>query len=238
MAIKVEFVDTTNSVPEEYWPKPAKFVLPDWYKFTPSYTGAKKDVLRGGGRGTNATIKRCVPVFDALNSGYIIFSSADVDVAIIDEQVVYTWPSDEPMINSHPVEQFRKHPTIGGEDAISAPKWFNPWSIRTPRGYSTLFVTPFHRESLFYSLEGVVDTDRYTNPVQFPFKISDPTWTGVIPAGTPIVQAIPFKRENYSHTVKSRSELKEDYTHKDYKKLTAKFFNSYRDSFWVKKEYN
>jgi hypothetical protein len=238
MAVKIEFVDTTNSVPEEYWPKPAKFVLPDWYKFTPSYTEAEKDVSRGGGRGTNATIKRCVPVFDALTSGYIIFSSADVDVAIIDGEVTYTWPSDEPMISSHPAEQFKRHPTIGGDSAVSTPKWYNPWSIRTPKGYSALFVTPFHRESLFYSLEGVVDTDMYTNPVQFPFQMKDPNWTGIIPAGTPIVQVIPFKRESYEHTVKRSSELKENYPQIARNKLMAKFFNSYRDGFWSKKEYN
>jgi len=235
----VEFVDTTNSVPEKYWPKPAKFVLPEWYKKTPSYMGVKKEVDRtAGGRNTNSTIKKCVPVFDALTSGYIIFSTSDLDIASVNGERVFTWSQDEAMISSHPPGQVTFHPLVGGEEAIPVPKWINPWSIRTPKGYSCLLVSPFHRDSLFHTLEGVVDTDTYTNPVHFPFHINDPEWEGIIPAGTPIMQVIPFKREEYRHSIKARKDLSVDYIGKAYKSLVAVFFNSYRDTFWFKKEYN
>jgi hypothetical protein len=239
MAIKIEFVDTTNSVPEEYWPKPAKFVIPEWYRKTPPYTAPKKDILRGeGARGTNSTIKKCMPVFDAISAGYIIPTPVDLDVKIIDGERIYTWPSMDKFIETHHPNQYTFHPKIGGERPEPTPKWGNPWAIRTPKGYSVLFTTPFHRDIPFHSLEGVVDTDTYNNPVLFPFKLADLNWEGIIPAGTPMVQVIPFKRENYSYTVSREEDLKEDFIRKSREKLLPTFFSGYKDRFWTKKEYN
>jgi len=74
----ITFTDTVG-VPEEFNPKPATASVPDWYKNIESYmNGAKRPTGEGN---TSATIKRCMPVFDAITGGYILYSYADVFVS-------------------------------------------------------------------------------------------------------------------------------------------------------------
>jgi hypothetical protein len=59
-------------------------------------------------------------------------------------------------------------------------------------------------------LPAIVDTDKHPIMVNFPFFLKE-NFSGVIPYGTPIVQVIPFKRENwkskFSISAKSQEEL-------------------------------
>ena len=66
-------------VPEEFNPKPASSFVPDWYKDLESYVGGEKKPTGEGG--TTGTIKRCMPVFDAIVGGYIITTYVDVFVS-------------------------------------------------------------------------------------------------------------------------------------------------------------
>lgn len=210
-------------------PKPASSLVPDWYKNTESYvSGSKKP---DGNAGTTATIKRCMPVFDAITAGYIIESPADVWVSIRDGQQYFEWSSFG-LISFHPIDQAPLHPN---KKPYAYAKWNNPWSIKTPKGYSTLFVQPFHRESIFTILPGIVDTDQYFPAVNFPFVINDPQFEGLIPMGTPIVQAIPFKRDSW----KMELGKQEDFTKQAnvIQKLNTKFFDRYKTMFWSRKEY-
>ena len=126
---------------------------------------------------TTGTVKRCMPVFDAVTGGYIITTYADVFISqrpILDSETNedtgktipwYEWPSFGP-IQWHPIEQAPTHPLRKDLPKESSyPKWINPWSIKTPPGYSVLFTQPMHRESVFTILDGIVDTDTYTAPV-------------------------------------------------------------------------
>ena len=188
--MEILFTNTTGHADLEL-PKPASGLLPDWYKNTQSYTTGEK--APNGKGGTHATVKRCMPVFDAITAGYIIVSPADVWVSIKNGIQNFEW-SDFGLISFHPIEQAPLYPQ---RKPFDYPKWTNPWSIRTPKGYSTLFVQPFHRESVFTILPGIVDTDQYYAPVNFPFVINDPLFEGLRPAGTPIAQVIPFKRDSW-----------------------------------------
>jgi hypothetical protein len=179
-----------------------------------------------------------MPIFDAIVSGYIIPTPVDLDIKILNGERVYTWPTMDNFIETHNPEQYTFHPLIGGEEPEPTPKWGNPWAIRTPKGYSVFFTTPLHRDIPFHSLEGVVDTDRYNNPVLFPFHLTDPNWEGIIPAGTPMVQVIPFKRENYTHSISRVENLKDNFVRKSRERLLPTFFNTYKNLFWIKKEYN
>jgi hypothetical protein len=194
-----------------------------------SYINGEKKP-RGDGK-TAATIKRCMPVFDAITAGYIITSPADVYVRIKDEQQFFEWSSLN-LITFHPIDQAPEHPN---RKPHAYPKWNNPWAIKTPRGYSTLFTQPMHRESVFTILPGIVDTDTYTAPVNFPMVINDPNFEGLIPKGTPIAQLIPFRREDWQMEIGSKKELKEQ--HSITQKLQTKFFDRYKSMFWNRKEY-
>jgi hypothetical protein len=92
-----------------------------------------------------------------------------------------------------------------------------------------------HRESVFSILPGVVDTDSYTAPVHFPFTLNDPKFEGLIPAGTPIAQVIPFKRNNWEMKFGGEKEIIEQ--QKVQTKLITKFFDRYKSMFRQPKEY-
>jgi hypothetical protein len=92
-----------------------------------------------------------------------------------------------------------------------------------------------HRDLPFTILPGVVDTDRYTAPVNFPFLINDPNFEGLIPAGTPIAQVIPFKREPWEMSIGKEKDLIEQ--NQVLNLLHTKFFDRYKNYFRAEKIY-
>jgi len=225
----------TLGVPEEYSPKLASALVPEWYKKVDSYiNGEKKPTGEGS---SSATVKRCMPVFDAIVGGYIILSAADVFVSQKEtedgtKQPYYEW-SSYGLIQFHPIEQMPEHPARNGHMAY--PKWINPWAIKTPEGYSSLFVQPMHRESPFTILPGIVDTDTYTAAVNFPFVLNDINFEGLIPAGTPIAQVIPIKREDWEMSIGTQEEFMEQQQVTN--RLQTKFFDRYKSMFRQPKVY-
>jgi hypothetical protein len=226
---KVIKFSNTNGWKDLEQPQLASAFIPDWYKNVESYIGGKK--VTDGKGGTMATIKRCMPVFDAITSGYIITSPADVMVTLKDGQQYFEW-ANFGLITFHPIEQAPEHPA---RKPHQYPKWNNPWAIKTPKGYSTMFVQPMHRESVFTILPGIVDTDMYTAPVNFPFVINDSNFEGLIPKGTPIAQVIPIKRDAWKMEFGGQEELIEQANITT--KLQTKFFDRYKTMFWSRKEY-
>lgn len=228
---KIVFTDMTQLDLEQ--PQPASNFIPEWYKNTVSYMNDEKKPT-GQGK-TSVTIKKCMPVFDAITAGYIITLPADIWVSIKEDdgkKVQYFEWSNFGLIDFHPIEQAPLHPNA---KPYAYPKIINPWAIRTPKGYSSLFVQPFHRESVFTILPGIVDTDRYSAPVNFPMVINDINFEGLIPVGTPIAQVIPFKRENWIKKIGQNNEVNS--IKKVIQKLETKFFDRYKTFFWTKKEY-
>jgi hypothetical protein len=100
--------------------------------------------------------------------------------------------------------------------------------MRTPKGYSTLFTAPFHHYDLpFQCLPAVVDTDNHPIPVNFPFLLRK-GFEGIIPSDTPIIQAIPFKRDDWeSNFLKEPLEKSLG----EYGKGNRKFGHRYK-TFW------
>ena len=217
-------------IDKKYYPTPASGLIPDWYKKMESYLGQKK--IPDGDGNTSVTIKKCMPVFDAITAGYILYTPVDLYVSQRDGFPYYEW-SDLELVSFHSKEQAPTHPNVN--ELLSIPKFRNLWSIKTPKGYSTLFVQPFHRESPFTILPGVVDTDTYLAPVNFPFTLNDTRFEGFIPAGTPMAQVIPFKREIWEMSIGDEEASKE--ANEVAIKLKSKFFDRYKTMFWHKKEY-
>jgi hypothetical protein len=238
----------TNTLSKEFEPPElASKNIPDWYKNMESYMGGTKKL---NGHGINqGTIKRCMPVFDAMTAGYLILLPADVNVSIKEYtptdpktgEVIpdlptkmmhhFEWCSFN-TVGFHPVEQAPDHPLHNGNPY---PKWMNPWSIRTPKGYSTLFVQPMHRDAPFTIMPGVVDTDKYFAPVNLPMVINDPDFEGLIPKGTPIAQVIPFKRDSWELQLGGQKELEDQKKVAD--KNETKLYDKYKSMFRVLKEY-
>jgi hypothetical protein len=67
-----------------------------------------------------------------------------------------------------------------------------------PEGYSVLYSQPYDRYDLpFLTTSGIIDNDKVTLPGTMPFFLVK-GWVGVLPAGTPYAQMMPFKREDWN----------------------------------------
>lgn len=217
---------------------PAKNKLPHWYKSMNLYMNQDgKAGLGENHEGPNTTVKGCAPFLDALVSGYIYELSFDVEMRKTDQGINIRWRTPDHVVNMH---DKRQHPGLpkpqnGKFDDVF--KWYNPFSIKTPKGYSTLFTHPLNRHDLpFRTFSGVVDTDFYPNATQFPFQVLDFKEPFIVlEKGTPLAQVIPFKRENWEI---SRNDLNLSNSQKANYELFSKIVRSYKSQWWQKKTYN
>lgn len=169
-------------------PKPAKSCLPDWFRKIPPIDKSHQTVSNNG-----LTIKRCMPFFDALATGFILPLAASVRLDIKDDgaRVDAGWEFDRVMVSNHGAHQVAGNP----QEPRPPCKFHNYWSIRTPPGWSCLFLPPLNREDQpFECLAGVVDTDTYAACIHFPFFATAADGLYAIEKGTPLVQVIPFRR--------------------------------------------
>ena len=110
------------------------------------------------------------------------------------------------------------------------------WMTRTPPGYSTLFMSPMHQEySPLKAIEAVVDTDKFLTDGLNSFFL-EKNFEGVIKQGTPILQAIPFKRESWEMVIDLNHDPEEIYTQN--KRGDLLYPNAYRSMAWEKKNFN
>lgn len=201
-------------------PKPSSTHIPQWYKDTPA---VNEKIL---------TAKRCVPMLDALSAGYIISLAEDV-YWDEDSENKYHVDSKVELVSRHMPIQTSNF-DIGDSYETQPYKWINQFFIETPKGYSTLFVHPLNRLDLpFYSFTGFVDTDNHPLIVNFPFLIKK-GFKGVIPKGTPLIQAIPIKREDWNSSMKDTD--KPHLYVKEYEVLNPPF-GWYKRKWWTKKRY-
>lgn len=151
MSKKIIFTKTLP-VSDEYFPKPASTLLPEWYKKTKSYLDDKKEP--NFVNATTATIKKCLPVFDAITGGYIIPTYTDLWIKKTEGNEIHYLTSGEIDIQFHSTPQAPYHPFMNQHPY---PKWINPWSIETPKGYSCLFIPPVHGGNEYFQIaEGIV----------------------------------------------------------------------------------
>lgn len=225
----------TLEVTDEFYPQPASKFIPDWYKELPSYFNNNKEPLDNGA--PVGTLKKCLPVFDSICAGYIITSSYDVwvkqkETDDLGKQPYYTWPTGLG-IEFHDVQQAPNHPKRNID--VAYPKWINPWAIQTPKGYSCMFFQPVHRESIFEIFPGVVDTDLWPVSVNFPFVLKDKNFEGLIPAGTPIAQLVPFKRDSWEMRLGGKTDFEN--AEKALSRKMTRFYEYYKNFARSKKEY-
>jgi len=227
-------------------PIPAKRNIPKWFK---------KLEHRDG----HTTVKGCIPFLDSLTAGYIIKSPIDLKIRhnVINPKTGQKDGEQEssladhlPSLSAvglavnqkpecHPTFQVAGSPMLEKNQNLPIHKFINPWTIRTPKGYSCLFVPPLNnRDDRFEAISGIVDTDIHKLPVNFPFVVNSdkyPVLETIIKKGTPIVQVIPFKRDSWIMSVEKQ-------TFKSYNSEIVKFFTTlidrYKNNVWQKKKWN
>jgi hypothetical protein len=210
----------------------SKSQIPQWYKDIIANRPFAEQSLN------QATVKKCLPFFDALTNGYMILTTQDLLFTqnIDSEFLNVQWAiEDTPSV----VVDIRQHtsyltPPLGHSSAHAV--WRIPFTFKTPKGWSILITHPLNRTDLpFTTTSGIVDSDKFPMyPGDIPFFIKS-NFNGILPAGTPIAQMIFIKRESWykKYSVKLNEEGK--FTRfLNLKNNTS--YGHYRKNIWQRKE--
>jgi len=231
---------------KEDYPTPIKLNIPDWYK------KLEHTIV-------NITIKGCVPFLDSLTSGYLLKFPQDFHVKhnidnknekgeeFKDSFQTFGLHDMQQILNAkrinlnsgmdtHSLKQLEGSPLIEKNKNLPFYKIVNPWKIKTPKGYSCLFVPPLNNsDDRFHIIPAIVDTDTFPNEINFPIVINGdkyPVLETTIKKGTPYVQVIPFKRNNWKMTLRSR---KQNEVQKSRLFYGLKILHIYKEKYWSKK---
>ena len=223
---KIKFIAVDKEM-TDVWPhpKPAIRYIPDEYK-------KLKRFLDGDFH--KATVKTCMPFLDSMSAGYIIPFTQDFLIDSIENDFTITPANrDKEDIGYHSKTQLPESwKKITGENAG---KFINKWLIRTPPGYSCLFIHPMNRtENRWKMIEGIVDTDTYINTIHFPFILNKRDESFLIKKGEPLIQVIPFKRESWK--MWSGFYLEKEHS-RTLQKLMSEWVDKYKKMFWHKKDF-
>ena len=214
----------------------SNYFLPKWFKSMdddiqspPNPKGYPNKFGKSGKtskKWSQGTVKRCPAIVDLITEGFIIPMWCDYLLQRNKNELEWDNKNFPYGIEFHPNNQIYNW-DLRKADFPEGVKFVNPWRIYTPPGYSVMFMTPTYQfEKRFTVLPGIVETDKYHH-VNFP-TIIHTTKDLIIDRGTPFLQVIPFKRENFDLDVgqMSAKQLYEDTAQKNM--LSTKFKNAYR----------
>ena len=220
-----------NAVP----PVPAKDTLSKWYKDLPQFYGGKPHIKDGM---ANATVKACMPFYDAMVSGYVQTAWQDMSFEFKvepngDETIIYNSPSQPPAFSVR-----------DGEPAIKLSNAFYPFEFvlhppyypQVPKGWSILLTQPLNSfNSPLQFTSGIMDSDQFTHSESgnLPFYVRR-DFNGIIPKGTPLFQMIPIKRESWKHELTEFDKATQD---KIMNPIRNHFWGGYRHNYWSKKTF-
>ena len=228
---RIEFALTSGTNADYPPPYPAYRGIPDWYKAMPSENEASAALAPGE---PMRTLKNCVPFLDAMTCGYIIPLAIDLKVIVDADGGLRGKASPANLVQIHRANQvpgapFENHHVL---------KILNPWLVQTPPGFSTLFLPLLNRFQFPLSpLAGFVETDLFYREVNFPTILTIPPGTTLtLPRGTPLIQAIPVRRDEFQSAVVPLNAEKYNEMVDKTRDLPENY-NFYKDKFWQKKSY-
>jgi hypothetical protein len=233
-------------------PSPTQSVIPQWYKDADrfakmpngEYYKAPKDICPFPKEGTTddygkiPTWKACPAILDAFLTGYVLKTPCDIEFFKNSQEIIDVKISDpkyKDFVTKRPPMPMFEHPKGFYQHHFA---WYPDWEVSLPEGYSALFMTPINRFDLpFLNTSGIIDSDKVSIPGTFPFFVVE-GGEGLIPAGTPYMQILPFKRENWKQEIHIQQE-KEIY---DKMVENMKFYRQpdggiYKNKVWSKRDY-
>jgi len=233
-------------------PAPAQNAIPDWYKDADRYAKmpngeyykAPKEFCPVAKEGTVddygkvPTWKACPAIMDAFLTGYVFKTPCDLKF-FKNKYEIISVEIEDPKYKDFctprtPMPQF-EHPKGFYKNHFA---WYLDWGLELPEGYSALFMTPMNRFDLpFLNTTGIVDCDKVHLLGTFPFFIAE-GWEGTIPAGTPYLQVLPFKREDWAHEIVFQNQT-DTY---NLIRENSKFYRQpdggvYKKKIWSRREY-
>lgn len=251
--IKFRSLKPWNKNEDPSTPVPTQNSIPDWYKeadrfaknpINGEYYKANKQICPFPKQGTSddygmiPTWKACPAILDGFITGYVLRTPCDIsffknengkiDIKVHDDRYKDFCNKRPPMPQfNHPTGYYKEHFA-----------WFPDWSVNVPDGYSCLYLTPMNRFDLpFLNTTGIIDNDKVGLAGSFPFFIVE-NWEGTIPAGTPYMQILPFKRENWYNSKEFLTEMqiKTEYFN-NMKKYRVPDGGVYKSEVWSRREY-
>jgi hypothetical protein len=231
--MNIEFLPSTKDVHTLVEPpQPAKFVMPEWYRHI-SAPPKELDLDQPGQRKNLINLKSCTPFLDAMTSGFIQRTWADLYISTENNEVRYHVAAGPEMIG----HREKVSVPIGPDYHQMEFYWTVPWIPKVPKGYSVLMAQPNNRIDFpFTCLSAIIDADDFyhVGMGQFPIYLKK-GFSGVIPAGTPMFQITPFKRDDWKSTV---CPYNEEETKKREFTYLREFWGVYKNKFWKKKRYD
>jgi len=217
-------------------PVPASSMLPDWWKAKDTFMNKDSSPKNGS---VHATVKKCQAIFDSMTAGYYILCPIDIYIDATKEKLDIQVPREfqgryHQIISSHSQEQIEGYPKPAGyhKDLVR----IHPhWLIKTQKGYSALFIQPLHIKTDLLAISGYIDTDTFISDGYLSFWIPQ-NFKGMIKQGTPLVQVIPIKRDDWESSVFEDPDS-DNIIEKQQQKKGTTFINGYRQKFWIKKTY-
>jgi hypothetical protein len=176
-----------------------------------------------------------MPFFDSFTVGYTIPLPADIYVTIGGDGLPnYSWRDNQAQfLTLRDITPGVSVP-IPDEFFQQEPIWNAYFSLELPKGYSMLITHPLNRYDLpFITRTGIVDDFKlYGGNLPFLLKKG---FEGMLEAGTPIAQVIPFKREDWK-LEPSPGLYKEAFINGA--RSNNRLRGWYKENIWKKKSYN
>lgn len=207
-----------------YPPQPANRFIPKWFKelhlgnemasFLEEFHNVWSDKA--------FTAKKCPAIQDLMTEGVIIplwgkmYMGHEYDDEGNATQTYYGMTTDKAFDHNFFGSHFEKQ--VGDMDVglanlgrldKSILKLESPYKFIVPEGYNLMYVDPFyHFRKEIRLLEGLVEADKW-GYITFPFSIQEKEF--IIPAGTPLIQVIPYKREKEKLKLEIRKGTEKEY---------------------------
>lgn len=222
-------------------PRPASKFVPDWYKNMEQEFTETGRVSECGAMLERQfpSLKKCFPVRDYLTAGYIIPAWMEHRIKKDSKGKMHNvaelsghFEGYEVGCDWHGRVQVKGSPLEGFTDGDKILKINSPWRVTTPKGYSCLFFSPFYQTSQFTILPAIVDTDNHSVPINFPTIVSGDE--AILEKGQPLVQVIPFKREDWSHKIIPSDKRQKHIQHLRFGTMWGSFYTKF---LWHRKRF-
>jgi hypothetical protein len=238
---KITFIADSYSVVPGYdatIPVPTSKTLPEWYRKADRYYKDPQGNTYKDEEGNPAhSWKSCPAIYDTLSAGYVVRTPCDIE--FFEENGIPRCRVPDPIFadfiqERHPMPDFQV--PYGYHDYHFA--WYGNWAVRLPDGYSAIYMQPINRYELpFQSTNGIIDSDVVNLFGTIPFFFRK-EWYGVLPAGTPFLQIIPFKRENWKSEYEYPDQMKiYNDNMENIKKYRTPSGGVYLNDVWQKRKY-
>lgn len=219
-------------------PSPSAKHLPKWWHDADVYVkdAAGNPLANWNGEGRMPGFKACPAILDTFTTGYMLLTPCDIEfyekngrikarVPLEFDDFVGERPPMDGFTSPHGYEKNHFH-------------WYANWAPELPEGYSCLYVQPInHFELPWITVGGIIDSDKVKNSGLIPFFLKT-GFTGVVPAGTPYLQLVPFKREDWESETVFHTSVEIMRNHK----AVADTFRTaeggvYKKKFWSRRKY-